>query len=399
MTIPTDFSELFRDHILRSMRLAVVRVQYADAGLLTRDDRKFVLHTLTYGLELPAAWSLAYEILLTMTPKMEQAGYRDDWIHFLEQGVAQSRALQQTRAEAELRLHLGVFYQLRGKYETARQYLTSSIWCFQSLKDAQGQARALNRQAYVARLQGHYTDATSLVQQALGLLDHQDLACAFSYFIQGTIALDTGDAEAALASFRESLRRWEKEGDNRLIAQRLLNMGTALRALQRYNDAITSYKRAILLFEMVQDPVQQAVANMNLGNVYLSLKRPEDALTHYKLSEPALRNAQDETHLAMLNANFGIAYRMLERWQQAETALQSSIERWQRLQNSRWLVDTYDELGMVYLCQGLWTKAAETFNIGLRCLTDIEGDSAHDQIAATIKTHLCEAQEQASHIA
>src|SRR5688500_9925781 len=81
-----DYPALFRAYVLRGLQhvLACVR---ATADLLADDVREEALHTLSFALRLDDAWPLVRDLLLAMAPKLEQVGYRDDWILYLVKGV------------------------------------------------------------------------------------------------------------------------------------------------------------------------------------------------------------------------------------------------------------------------------------------------------------------------
>ena len=169
----TDYPAIFRGYIVRNTQDILARVQQAGA-ILPPAEREQALHTLSYALKLPEAWPDTRTLLLTMAPKMEQAGYRDEWMPYLAQGIQQSQYLDDIEAEAALHLQLGMLYQLRGKYKEAHLHLVTSAEEFERLNARRNQVRALNRLAYVARLQRQFEEATRLVETVRRLLDKKD---------------------------------------------------------------------------------------------------------------------------------------------------------------------------------------------------------------------------------
>jgi tetratricopeptide (TPR) repeat protein len=390
--LPSRYATRFREYIVQSVAHILVSVRATDA-LLPDDIRVQALHTLSYALSLPEAWLATRELLLCMAPKMEQAGFRDEWIPYLEQGLHQSQSLGDTRIEAELHLQLGLLYQVRSKYDKALLSLTASAKEFAALNDTSNQAQALNRLAYIYCLQRSYEEASTLVKQSLELLDLEDAGRQFSYFVQGVIAFDEGRYECAIYYFSLSLALCEKQGDQRRIAQRLGSLGLALYEQNNYLQSITCLERAIILFDKIGDPVQQAVIRMNLGNVYLLMEESENALELYAISEAVLRPVQDELHITMLYVNRGIALRQLCQWQEAELSLLTAIDRWQQRGNVKSQVNSMDELGMVYLKQGLYRKALEVFEDTVQLLTQIVGKPGYTMLHQTVVEHLRQVHE------
>lgn len=385
-----EYTHIFQDYLGRSIAHLTKTVRAS--AVLTPEERGQALHTLQYALNVTTAWPVARELLLEVAPKIEQAGYRDEWLPYLEKGIARSASEGDTRAQAELHLQLGLIYLLGAHYDQAEQSFWVSTAIFEELGDRHNQAKSLNRRAYIARLQRRPAEAYQQVNAAVALLAPDDVERGFSHFVLGTLAFDEKRWADAVQSFTASLKLWEQEGDKRKIALGLRNLGPALRAQQRYDEAIVCYQQAITLLAEVGDPVEGAITQMNLGTFYLFVKEPEKALYQYQIAEPLLRNAHDELHLTMLYTNQGIALRELERWSQAEQTLLTAVERWRQLGNHEWEAEILDDLGVVYLNQRLYLKAIATFEAALSCLHQIKIEPDYNALYKVITQHLQQAQ-------
>lgn len=370
----------------------LARVQQAGA-FLSAKTLKEALHILGYSLKLPEAWPDTRALLLTMAPKMEQAGYRDEWIPYLKQGAHQSQQLGDAEAEAELHIQLGILFQLRGKYEVARSHLEKSARGFAALHNRHGQVRALNRLAFVAQRQRQFDEAVGLVQRALHLLAEDDLERAFSYFVLGMVALENRDWLEAVDLFQRASGLWERVNDHRMVGRTLTLLGSALHRMERHSEAIKVYEQAISLLEQVNDPVHKAMAQMNLGNAYESLSRFEEALESQLRAEEVFRKVQDRLHLAHVTHNIGMVYHRLKQWQEAEIAFRTSMRLYEQLNNVERLVNTMDGIGLIYLEQGHLMKAKATFEEALKQLTRIEGEPGYDHKLNMVMSHLSETRE------
>ena len=379
-----DYAALFQDHIGRSIARCMAAVTARDK-LPAMRDREQALLTLSYALKLEQTWPAARDLLLALAPNMERAGHRDDWMPYLEEGIEASRRLGDARAEAELGWHLGVILERRSHYAAARDQFAASAARFAALADRRGQARALNRMAFVACLQREAEEANRLAAVTAELLPEDDSERGYCDFVWGHVALDTGDWQAAHDHFSQALARWRAGDDRRMIAWGLSNLGIALRRLHNPDGARACFQEAIGLFAQVEDPVHEATARMNLGNVYLTTGDPQAALEHYLAAEPVYQLVQGTLRLATVYLNIGMAYRRLQQWSDAQRTLQASIALFEQLHLPASVANVTDELALTYQDQGMMAQAIAEFEQALAWLPAGPVYAAQRQ---TIEDHL-----------
>ena len=382
-----DYAALFQDHIGRSIARCMAAATARDKLPAVR-DREQALLTLSYALKAEQAWPAARDLLLALAPNMERAGHRDDWMPYLEEGIAISRRLGDTQAEAELGWHLGVILERRSHYAAARDQFAASAARFAALGDRRGQARALNRMAFVACLQRESEEAKRLAAMTAELLPEDDSERGYCDFVWGTVALDTGDWQAAHDHLSRALACWRASDDRRMIAWGLSNLGIALRRLNNPDGARACFQEAIALFGEVEDPVHEATARMNLGNVYLTTGDPQAALEHYLAAEPVYQLVQGTLRLATVYLNIGMAYRRLQQWSNAQRTLQASIALFEQLHLPASVANVTDELALTYQDQGLLEQAIAEFEQALAWLPPGPAYAGQRQ---SIETHLNEA--------
>lgn len=389
-----NYPKLFKQYVVRSIRTSLSGLE--DNSLSSQETRDRALHVLSFALQLEDAWTDTCELLLRMAPMMEKAGHRDDWLSYLEGGVRRCRLLEDEFAEAQLNLEIGMLHQLRSRYDDAYARYTISQVYFEKVSDTAKQAKAINRMAFVAYLQSRYVEATTLAEKALHMLHDDDAGRAASYNVLGRIAFDNQDWQQAVDYFQKALELREKENDPRMVAQSLRDLGPALRASGKYVEAIICHERAIALFAATNDLVQQAVTQMNLGTMYLFHDQPAQALNYYQLAEPIFRKTQDELHLGIVHTNLGIAHRQLQHRDRAEHFLLLAIRRWESLGRIDGLVNTMDELGLLFLEQGLLTEAETIFEDALNRLAQIEHKPSYEHYCKSLTTHLEIAKRKAA---
>ncbi len=394
-TLPVEprYMAVFERHIVKRTQMVLERVEQI-APHLPPAILEQALHILDYSFKLAEAWPDTRALLLSMAPKMERAGYRDEWMPYLEQGIRQSRQVGDSETKAELHLKLGILYQLRSKYGAARSHLEASIREFERVKASRSQARALNRLAYVARLQRQFEEVAGLVETARRLLGEKDTELAYSYFVLGLVALDKRNWPEAAGFSKQAFGLWEQENKQRMMGRSLMCLGVALEKMKQYPEAIRASEQAIALFEASQDPIYQAAVRMNLGTVYNALDQPEEALKLFWPAKKLFRRAQDRYSLAMVAHNIGLAYRKLQRWDEAKAAYLLSIEHKREMGDIVALVNSMEGLGLVYLGQGKLMAAQTIYEEALTQLAKIQDEPGYKQRFEMITAHLGEVKKR-----
>ena len=313
--------DLFQTYIAQNMRYALSKVQALDETLPDHEEREMLLHALTFGLESPDAWPQTRQILLLLAPKMEQAGYRGEWVTFLEHGIRVSQERRDVETEAELRLQSGILLQLLSQFDDADEQLAISLGCFQTLSLRRGEARVLNRQAWVARRKGQLALAEELLEAAMECLDSNDDQYAYALLVMGSVRLDQQRWQEAITVNQKALALWGAIGDLRMQAWTYTNMGVAYQQSGDLEQAVAQLQKALVLFDQVDDPVHRAVAAMNLGGIFIDLEQPQTALDHFLAAEATFRDTQENFRLAKIYNNIGHAYLALDQPQNAVNAM------------------------------------------------------------------------------
>lgn len=386
------YPDLFRRYVQRGAQAALADVAAAGPAL-PAEQREQGLHTLDFALGLPEAWPQARDLLIALAPRLEQAGLRQDSIPRLQRGIAQCQAGGDLAGQAQLELHLGLVHLALGRLDAARDLFAASADHCQAAGDRHGQARALNRWAYVDRLQQRLESAAQRVGEAMRLATPDESEHTYGRFVLGGLALDHGDWPAALAHFQEALAGWRRHGDPLMAARSLTNLGAALRGAGRPDEAIARYQEALPLLAALGDTANEATTRMNLGNVYWQQGQPQQALAQYVQAEAALRQADDHLRLAKVNLNLGLVLRDLGQWPRAEQAIAAAIELYRSLGDRRGAANALDALAEVYLDQGRADAALPLLRQALAELEGLEGRPGYASLLAEIERDLAQARQ------
>lgn len=386
-----EYNTLFYDYLIGGLAQMVVRVRAADP-LPDERDREQAWHLLGYAFKQAAAWPYTRELLLTLAPKMEQAGFREDWLAYLQEGHRQAHIRQDGSAIAECALQIGLLYRLLSRFVDAQQWTTVSVVHFATLNDVQGWARALNELAWLEHLQHQYQAATQHVEQALALIDDDNLERAMSYRIKGMIAMGQLDWQQAEQAHGKALNLFQQLGDFRKTAWSQQNLGYALSEQNRLEEAIDLYQQAASTLQHLGDHYHWAIVQMNLGIAYYRLKNIVQAhACHLKAAEIFIK-IDDKLNRARIETNLGQTYLELEDYASACLAFKTAIQLYERLGDETWCINAMDGLALVLIASKAYDQALDVLKKALRILPNIQANPYYENLFNKLSTHLQQAQ-------
>lgn len=388
-----NYPALFKRYILRSVRVAHTRLP-TDGALLADEGRERALHVLSFALQLPAAWPDVRDLLLGMAPKMEQAGHRDDWIPFLQQGLHCSQQHNDRLATAELQWQIGHLYRLQSRFELARQTLEASAAEFAALGRPGGEVRVWNELAYLAWHQQRYAEAQRLAKAALACLDEAEPERAVSLSVLGLIAISWRDWQAGENYFKEALQIRTAHGDQQRMAWNMQHLGNVLRYQGNYTQATIYYEKAIQALTEIQDSRNRAIIQMEFGILYSLTQQSNRALDLYTSAESYFRKSQDYLYLAKVMTNIGLEYITLCEWKSAIQTFADSAALYEKLNNIYGYLNALDGLGIAYGGLGSYDKAIVVFESALSQLALIQDDPSTQLLGEELTTHLEQAKEK-----
>lgn len=358
----------FRRAAVRVMQGSLVQVQTC-GEVLSTPVRIQALHILDYALRMDNHWPLASELLLLLADKLEQCGYREGWLPFLQHGLQVSQQHNDHKSTAELHLRIGYLLQLSGKWEAACTHYTASVAMFLETGQPERQARVLNRYAFTALQQQKRVYSWQLVDKALHLVTDNHPERANALLVRGWIAFDERNWRETCDCFAEAIPILKENGTRYQLACALRDLAVPLHMLNRDTEAIACFQQATDLFAQLGNRFQQAVVSMNWGIIYLVRQQIAQALNLFTAAEPVFRQLHDIEHLSKLYLNQAIAYRAIGELSRSVLLLHAGIELFEQIGNLDWLANALDELGVTLLQMGDRKQAIATFQEALTVLS------------------------------
>ncbi|MBX3051893.1 MAG: tetratricopeptide repeat protein [Caldilineaceae bacterium] len=404
------YTEIFTAYILNGARRALEQVQQG-MGRVPDEVRLQAWHLLTYALTVEEAWPSVRELLLDLAPRMEMAGYRHEWLPFLQTGIKYSRLRDDKPITAELSLQLG-YLQLRLRdFESAETALLAAQSEFVLLDNRPRQSLCLVRLAQVARYQNARNAALALLDDAEARIPPDVRETGYCHFVRGLLATDAHAWEEAVAHFQQSLDRWQAAGDRRQMALSFLNLGRARAYAYQYHpgpdpapapllaEALAHTRNALDLFRAVNDYQHQASCYSQLGYLHAWQGDSQAALTMYTQAQSICHQTHDRLELAFVDRNLGVEYLKLGRYTEAQLAFEESIAGFEQTGHELEALVSREGWCEVYLAQGEYPQAIEALNRTLDRLTALMeqnpgDDDACTHLAAELRSFLAQAEEK-----
>ena len=387
-----EYLGIFVNYIVGGVKQTLSHVRSVDTQI-GEADRLQAWHILSYALQITEAWPYTRELLLTLAPLMTLAGFREDWMTYLLQGLTQSQIQHDDAASAALYLEIGEMQRHLGRLSDAWMSMQQALVLSEQVSDRRYEAIALNRLANVAFLQRRFTEAVQLTAKALDVAGDNDPERAFSLYVRANVAFDQHLLAEAHITYREALTIWEQTGDRRAISLCVQNLGRIAYMEQRYEDAIAAYNQAIQTLDEIGDYQSRAIVQTNLGVIHYLLDHLDVALVLFYQAELVLKSLHDVRYLAIVYNNMGLVYHEQSRLDDAESAYKQSVRYWQQLGDIKSRVNSEDSLGEVYSAKGDGQRAVELFDRLLVELQNTERDAEYDRLCSEVTIHRKEALE------
>ena len=146
---------------------------------------------------------------------------------------------------------------------------------------------------------GHYGEASAALGcAATQLVDSDDMTRRYEWIRRrGVLAYRQEHIADALGHFECALAMAEARGDRAATAKQLKNVGSALRRIGDYGNALRMLERGVQLMRADGDP---AVGGMlaNIADVYRETGKPQQAERYYREAEEAFRRKGDVVEAA-----------------------------------------------------------------------------------------------------
>ncbi|MEV4001647.1 Imm49 family immunity protein [Actinomadura sp. NPDC049753] len=198
--------------------------------------------------------------------------------------------------------------------------------------------------------------------------------------------------EEAVTAHTDAAALYRQNDDRSGEAQALNNLGTALLVQQRYEEAIDAYTDAAAHYREIGDRRREALALNNLGSALRDVRRFEEAITMLTEAAQIFREAGDRRREALAVNNLGTAFKTTGRLDEAIIAHTDAIEMFRQAGDRHGEAMAWHGLGLARHSAGGPDEAAAAIEKAAVAYQEA-GDQHWHQRALTL-VHQIRAQER-----
>jgi CHAT domain-containing protein len=202
-------------------------------------------------------------------------------------------------------LNRGSSYIAIGNYQAAIDSLQRALDISREQGNLGGQGFSSIGLGHVYLSIDQYQISLSFFQEALYLLQEDQLARAISLNGMGLLYSKLGQYETAIDLYQEALNLAEENGDFLTIGNILGNLGQAYKTLGEYTSSIEYQNRYLNLSRSINFRSGEARALGGIANVYSSLGNYDDALSYYREALEIFSEINDDRGLSDTLGNIG----------------------------------------------------------------------------------------------
>jgi len=359
-----DYPQLFRDMIIRSAEAALASID-PQASTLEEDVRERSLYALSLALDLPDAWPVTRDLLLTLTTSLHWQGYREEWIVYLNRAIGDAETQEDFPALAKLYHQLGWFYRALNVWQQANECLQRAYELSRRVDGVDIKIDVLDQLSGVAVESHDFAAAKQYIDEVFALTEAGDLRRAKSYGRLGYIALHQGDYENSIFYYAESIRLHSAAGNLLMAAQVEEGLAFVYEYSQRPEEALRHFQHVIEVLAQYPSVLDLAQTQMEMGLVHVRLHNFEEALELFRLSEPVFIKTGSRLWLAHLYNNYGIAYTEKGDYEQAQHFFAIGIQAARELDMPLWIANVMDSQASMFAKMGRIDDAVATWRQAL----------------------------------
>lgn len=214
---------------------------------------------------------LSWGLASSTVPLFESRVYLDDWQETHDIALAATRKAHNIRGQAAMLNSIGSFHLTQQRIEPARAELDEALRLFQEAGDEYGMALAARHLAYLERLSGRLTDATTRYERALTVLNRIGDRIATAHVLHGLaqVRLELNQPDSAKELLSEALRLCQSAQCGRIEAQVLHRLGEAHVLTGEFAEAVRAFDRSLTISTEIADIIGQAYALQGIGVAWL----------------------------------------------------------------------------------------------------------------------------------
>ena len=378
-----SYRNLFEQYVAAGVVHSLDTVRQ-DRLRVSEDVRVQAWHLLSFALRTPRAWPVTATLLLELSPKMQQAGYREQWLVYLEEGLVYSRTAGDALRTAALELEVGELQRHLGRLDEAQSCFDAALHTFAAAGSIVQTGAAKVCMANLAYLRERWLLALDLCHEVLATILDSHFVRARALFVAAGAYDRLHEEGQAEQFYAESQAAWEELGEQRWAALCLQNRAWLASQRGENSPARALCARALATFVDLGALHGQAVVHQDWGIIEYLDGNIQAALLRYQEAEKIFRRLGDILYLAMVCNNIGLVYRAERKWDEAEACYAESVGIYRELGTVLARINIESGRGKLWLERGDAAKALAHFDRLLVDLQTTEKSAEHRRLYTEI---------------
>jgi len=258
------------------------------------------------------------------------------------------KEVKSDKEKADMLRKIGMFYYLKGGYDSALHKYNQSLEIAKLLGDQHGIAKTLYDIAMIHQDKGEYDTALNLYNQSLeiekSLDDQQGIASTLHNI--ATIHQDKGEYDTALNLYNQSLEIEKSLDDQQGIASTLHNIALFHKNKGEYDIALDLYSQSLEIEKSLDDQHGIAYTFHNLAMIYQDKGEYDTALNLYNQSLEITKTLGDQLGIASTTEQIGTLLSSTKRYKEALQNFMTAAEIFEKL-DSPYLKTTLSDINAI----------------------------------------------------
>ncbi len=252
-------------------------------------------------------------------------------------------------------------YIYKRNYDTALILLSNLVDLRHEMGDSAAKASAISQIAYVNYRSGKMNEAYNLIIKAQEISEKYSDSqyIAVDRFRHGVFAKKLSKYEEAITQYNKALEIYDAQGNEKMKASLLNNIGNLFFNLEHLDKAIQYHNEAIAVHMKLKDSLQIAGSLNDLGNSYYKKGLRDTALKCYFNAADINRRIGNDIWLAYNIQNISTIYSELGKFEDALKYAEEAMLLKEKGKDSQSLITSYATVGDIYRMKGDYTNALD----------------------------------------
>lgn len=254
---------------------------------------------------------------------------------------------------------IGVYFQNRGAYDSARHHYLASLNIRKELGVLKLVSQSYNNLGVLFRRQAQYDSSLFYYQSALTIArEINDSLLQGNYYNNiGLTWYNKAQYDSSIANHLKSLTFRKGLNDTKGISGSLNNLGIVYEQLGDYKQALAYLNESLEIKKTLGNKRILASAYLNLGNTYYRLKLLDSADTHFHLALSQYVELGDQKNIGAIYHDLSVLYLNKKEHKQASSYSQQALTIRRDLENKEDLIVSLVQQARISNSLAIWKDA------------------------------------------